>query len=96
MMPSTARANNRQIAHYFEYSNHGIEVLEDGLEEMTFGEFLVQEAVITRDQLLAALQLQDQKPDKRIGECVAALGYLPYGEIQRFLERWNSLDVVLV
>jgi hypothetical protein len=86
----------REIAHYFEYSNHGIEVVEDGLQEISFGEFLVELSALDRAQLLTALQLQDQRPGRRIGECIAALGFMPLPELQQYLERWNSLDVVVV
>jgi hypothetical protein len=86
----------RKLAHYFEYSRSGVEVVQDGLEEITFGEFLVEEKAITRTQLFDALQLQDKMTGKRIGECVAALGYMTYPEIERYLQMWNSLDVVLV
>ena len=96
MQVQNSRQNDRQLAHYFEYSSHGIEVLGDGLEEITFGEYLVEQTDLTREQLLTALQLQDQHPDKRIGECVAALGYLPYETIREKLRAWNALDVVVV
>ncbi len=88
--------SKREIAHYFEYSNHGIQVVEDGLQEVTFGEFLVERGGLSRAQLLAALQLQDRAPDRRIGECVAALGFLAYTDIERHLADWNRLDVVVV
>jgi len=88
--------SKREIAHYFEYSNHGIQVVEDGLQEVTFGEFLVERGGLSRAQLLAALQLQDKVPGRRIGECVAALGFLPLTEVERHLTDWNRLDVVVI
>ncbi|HUH05367.1 MAG TPA: hypothetical protein VML75_25395 [Kofleriaceae bacterium] len=93
MSKTTAK---REIAHYFEYSNHGIEVVEDGLQEISFGEFLVELSALDRAQLLLALQLQDQRPGRRIGECIAALGFMPLPDVQRYLERWNRLDVVVI
>jgi hypothetical protein len=88
--------NRRDIASYFEYSNHGIEVVQEGLEEIPFGEFLVAENALTRYQLFRALQLQDQPPHRRIGECIAALGYLTGEQIKDYLRKWNGLDVVVV
>jgi hypothetical protein len=87
-------ANQRDIDHFFEYSNSGVEVLEDGLKEVPFGEFLVEQRAVTRFQLLRALQMQDRHPDVRIGECVAALGYLQWGEVEDYLTSWNGLRTV--
>jgi hypothetical protein len=38
--------------------------------------------------------MQDRNPGVRIGECVAALGYLPYSIIEDHLERWKALAVI--
>jgi hypothetical protein len=88
--------SNRDVARYFEYSNHGIEVVEDGLKVVPFGEFLVEQQALTRFQLLRALQMQDRHPGVRIGECVAALGYLPWGEVERQLACWSGVAAVEV
>ena len=93
MQKSTTK---RELAHYFEYSPHGIEVIEDGLTEVTFGEYLVDNKAINRAQLFAALQLQDRQPGARIGECIAALGFLRYRDVEAYLRDWNSLEVVTV
>ncbi|HTM21134.1 MAG TPA: hypothetical protein VL172_11515 [Kofleriaceae bacterium] len=93
---ATANKTRRELAHYFEYSPHGIEVVEDGLTEVTFGEFLVERQAITRAQLFAALQLQDRQPGARIGECVAALGFLRYRDVEAYLRDWNTMEVVNV
>jgi hypothetical protein len=87
-------ANQRDIDHFFEYSSSGVEVLEDGLKEVPFGEFLVEQRAVTRFQLLRALQMQDRHPGVRIGECVAALGYLQWGEVEDYLTYWNGLRTV--
>ena len=89
-------STQRRLAHYFEYSSNGIEIIDEGLQEMTFGEFLVQQKAINREQLLLALQHQDQHPNRRIGECIASLGYVTYPDIESYLEVWHSMDVVLV
>lgn len=92
-----AKATTRnELAHYFEYSPLGIEVVDDGLAEVTFGEFLVDHKAITRSQLFAALQLQDRQPGARIGECIAALGFLRYRDVENYLREWNTLSVVTV
>ena len=72
----------RELAHYFEYSQSGVEVLADGLQEMRFGEFLVAARAISRQQLLTALMFQDRNPGVRLGECIAALGFLSSPEIE--------------
>jgi hypothetical protein len=86
----------RDLEHYFEYTNHGVHVIEDGLKEMTFGEFLVENRTITRFQLFRALQMQDRNPGVRLGECIAALGYLPYAEVEGLLQSWKGVDTVVL
>jgi hypothetical protein len=90
------RDNQRDIRHYFEYSSRGIEVIRDGLQEMSFGEFLVDLGAIDRFQLFRALQLQDHNPGVRLGECVAALGYILYTEIEQLLREWKDIDTVIL
>jgi hypothetical protein len=90
------RDNKRDLQHYFEYSNQGIDVLSDGLKEMSFGEFLVETRIISRFQLFRALQLQDRNPGVRLGECIAALGYLPYTDVEQYLANWNQVATVTV
>lgn len=90
------QGRRREIAHYFEYSDEGIEVLEDGLQEVQFGEFLVERRVVTRQQLFRALSEQDRHPGVRLGEIIAALGYAPYSTIDRLLGDFHGLAVVEV
>ena len=66
------------------------------LKEMTFGEFMVEYSSLTRAQLFEALREQDKHPGVPLGEVVAALGYLPYTEIDRLLTRWSAIPVVEV
>jgi hypothetical protein len=87
--------NEREIAHYFARSKSGLEAIAKGLKEMTFGEFLVENRVIDRHQLLCALQMQDRNPGARIGECVAALGFLHHAEVEALLCNWQRVSVVL-
>ena len=95
-MGTAKPARNQEIAHYFEYSDHGIEVLEDGLQEVPFGEYLVETGTIGRDQLFSAMMFQDRNPGVRIGECIAALGYLPYTEVDQLYTAYSGCAVVEV
>ena len=87
-------ANSKEIQRYFEYSQSGVDVLEDGLKEISFGEFLVEQGVVDRFQLFRALQMQDRLPGVRLGECAAALGYAPIAAIERLYERFTQLNTV--
>ena len=55
------------------------------------GEFLVESAVVDRKQLLTALQLQDRSR-RRLGDCVARLGYAKRREVEWALALRNALD----
>ena len=81
---------------YFEYAQNGVEVVQDGLEEIAFGEYLVVEQVLDRYQLFRALQLQDRLPGVRLGEAAAALGYAPIGAIEKIYARFLELSTVSV
>jgi len=87
--------NDRDIKHYFAESKSGLDAIAHGLKEMTFGEFLVESHIIDRHQLLCALQMQDRNPGARIGECVAALGFLYHAEVEALLSNWQRVSVVL-
>jgi hypothetical protein len=88
----TGQSNDLQ--RYFEHSQAGVDVEQDGLKEITFGEFLVDQGVLDRFQLFRALQMQDRMPGVRLGECAAALGYAPINAIERLYERFSQLHVV--
>ncbi len=92
--PVAAATTNKDLQHYFEYSQSGIDVVEDGLKEITFGEFLVEQQVLDRFQLFRALQMQDRLPGVRLGECAAALGYAPINAIERLYERFANINAV--
>ena len=94
-IPGYATARNKSdLKHYFEYSGVGIQVEEDGLKEMSFGEYLVDQGVVDRFQLFRALQMQDRLPGVRLGEAVAALGYAPIGAVERLFVRFQQLSTV--
>ena len=88
--------NKADLRHYFEYSSQGIEVVEDGLQEITFGEYLVEQGMLDRYQLFRALQMQDRLPGVRVGECVAALGYAPIGKIEKLFSTFTGLVTVTI
>ncbi|MFT3699037.1 MAG: hypothetical protein QM831_38180 [Kofleriaceae bacterium] len=89
-------SRNPDLASYFEYSQSGVEVLEEGLKEISFGEYLVEEQVLDRFQLFRALQMQDRLPGVRLGECAAALGYAPINAIEKIYARFVELQTVSV
>jgi hypothetical protein len=88
--------NLADLRHYFEYSSSGVEVVEDGLQEISFGEFLVERSVLDRFQLFRALQMQDRLPGVRVGECAAALGYAPIASIEQMFSEFIKLQTVTV
>ena len=88
--------NAKDLQRYFEYSQSGVEVLEDGLQEVSFGEFLVEQGIVTRYQLFRSLQMQDRLPGVRLGECAAALGYAPIAQIERLYAAFAQLHTVMV
>jgi len=85
----------RELLHYFESSSSGVELLQDGLAVMPFGEYLVETKLISRFQLFRALQLQDRHPGVKIGECVAALGFMQISEVERAYACFAHLPVVV-
>ena len=91
MRPETYQ---KDLAHYFEYSSSGIEVVQEGLEQMSFGEYLVNREAISRHDLFQALQLQDKNPGVKIGECLAKLGAMGYIDIEKHLGSWHHVSIV--
>jgi len=76
----------------FDCSCHAPETCDDTLTDvpriLAFGEFLVWQQAIDRHQLLRALQMQDDNPGIRLGECMALLGLLHPAEIECHLGFW--------
>src|SRR5262245_62090850 len=80
---------------YFAYANMGVEVEADGLQQVPFGEYLVQQGSLSRAQLLDALWEQEKNnPGIPLGEIIAFLGFLPYPEVDRLLTQWNAIPIV--
>lgn len=94
MAHARSETSTHDLRHFFEYSAAGVEIVEDGLQEVPFGEFLVERGALTRYQLLRALQLQDKYPAVRLGECAAALGFLQISEVERQFLAWRGLSTV--
>tara|TARA_R110002096_G_scaffold350395_2_gene543509 strand:+ start:94841 stop:95122 length:282 start_codon:yes stop_codon:yes gene_type:complete len=88
------RTNQNDLSHFFEYSGLGLQVLEDGLLQVSFGEYLVGQKAISREELLRGLQLQDQNPGVKLGECLAKLGAMSYQQVEVHLQNWNRVSVV--
>jgi hypothetical protein len=93
-IPDAKKAH--ELSRYFEHSHAGIDVVEDGLKEIAFGEYLVEQQVLDRFQLFRALQMQDRLPGVRLGECAAALGYAPILAIEKLFTQYAQLRVVEV
>lgn len=91
MRPETSKSD---LSHYFEYSGLGLQVVRDGLEQVAFGEYLVGENAISREDLFRALQLQDQNPGVRLGECLAKLDVVAYPTIEEYLKMFRDVSVV--
>lgn len=98
ILPSRSRVPTQatDLRSYFEYSSHGVEVVEDGLKEMAFGEYLVEQGVIDRFQLFRALQLQDRVKGVKLGEAAAALGYASIGAIEKLYAQMSKVATVTV
>ncbi|MDB4955424.1 MAG: hypothetical protein JWO36_2993 [Myxococcales bacterium] len=94
--PTSNAKNESELKRYFEYSQSGVEVVEDGLKEISFGEYLVEQGVVDRYQLFRALQMQDRLPGVRLGECAAALGYVPISKVEKLYARFAQLQTVMV
>jgi len=86
----------KELRRYFEYSQSGVEVVADGLQEISFGEYLVDQGVVDRYQLFRALQMQDRTPGVRLGECAAALGYAPIGKVEQLYAAFARVQTVMV
>ncbi len=84
--------NRDDISHFFEKS--GLQILRDELVHVSFGEYLVGQQAISREDLFRGLQLQDQNPGVKLGECLAKLGAMEYEEIEQHLRLWNRVSVV--
>ncbi len=89
-----AAKNLLDLRRYFDSPKASADPVETGLKEITFGEFLVEQGVMDRFQLFRALQMQDRLPGVRVGECVAALGYVPIGKIEKLYSSFTQLQTV--
>lgn len=95
-LKSRSQTQQAEVRNYFEYSNAGVEVVEDGLKEISFGEYLVEQGVVDRFQLFRALQMQDRLPGVRLGEAAAALGFAPIKQIEKLYAAFSGVETVSV
>jgi hypothetical protein len=72
-----------------------LDVVDGGRMPLRFGEFLVQERALDREQLFRALQMQDRVPGIPIGQCAVALGFLTMSEVEWMYQRFATLLVTL-
>ena len=91
-----AATKHTDLRTYFEYASQGIEVEQDGLKEISFGEYLVESGVIDRFQLFRALQMQDRIKGVRLGEAAAALGYVSIGAVEKLYAQLDTVHTVTV
>ena len=96
IMHASHALTHRDVRHYFEYSASGVEVVSDGLQELRFGEFLVEQKLLDRQQLFRSMQMQDRHPGVRLGECAAALGYVSIHIVERAFRQFVGLNTVTV
>jgi hypothetical protein len=94
MMQVRAETSVADLRDFFEYAAAGVEVVQDGLQEIPFGEFLVERRAINRYQLLRSLQMQDRHPGVRLGECAAAMGYVPVARVEALYAAWRGLSTI--
>jgi CheY-specific phosphatase CheX len=59
-----------------------------------FGQFLVEKNIVTRDALLRAIDLQDQK-NLKLGEMAVSMGYITQADIERAHKAQMSKDMKL-
>ncbi|HOJ50727.1 MAG TPA: hypothetical protein PKW55_07945 [Spirochaetota bacterium] len=54
---------------------------------MKIGEMLIEEGLITEEQLKETLILQKTIPDKKLGEILIEKGYLSYSDFEKILTK---------
>jgi hypothetical protein len=86
--------NKADLRLYFERSHRELDVAGDGLREVHFGEFLVEQGVIDRYQLFRVLQMQDRRPEVRLGDAVVALGFASVLAIEALFDRFEDLATI--
>ena len=89
------RSNRNQVGDELPDDNPlAIEIVDESLMEMPFGEYLVARRALSRAQLLAALCTQEQHDGVPLADIVCWLGYLPASEVEQFLAEWRSILLV--
>jgi hypothetical protein len=88
--------NGHEIRNYFRYPRVGWVIEELGLYEVHFGEYMVEREALTREELFHALSEQDRQPGLRLGEVVAALGFLPYEQVEALLADFEAIAAIVI
>lgn len=57
---------------------------------MKLGEYLIQNQLITIDQLNQALEMQKKKPEQKIGEILVELKYVTQEALQKAIDSNNG------
>lgn len=65
------------------------------LKPIRFGDYLVERAAITEEQLLDALA-DHWATGRRLGESIVHRGYLPLSEVERYASEFQNLQTVYV
>lgn len=66
----------------------------DPIPEMHLGDILIDEGVLTRDQLEIALDQQQLEPGRHVGQILEDLGAVSHGEVSQALGRKFGIPVV--
>jgi hypothetical protein len=90
----TAHYDHPDIRRYFESADRGAATEPEGLREMRFGEYMVEQGALSRAELFEALMFQDLYPEIRIGECASALGFVPELRVAMLVRRYLSSTAV--
>jgi hypothetical protein len=80
-------------ARPLEMQTEVIQLMHLAIPKRAFGEFLVEQAVLDRFQLLRVLQLQDRVPGTRLGACAVVLGFAPRDTIEQMHARFVDDDL---
>jgi hypothetical protein len=88
----TQTPNSLDLEEFFAQRHSGRHVLRRRPSEARqCGELLVESEVLTRQQLLRALQMQDRTPSLRLGQCIVALGYAKPSQVRQAVALHRAL-----
>jgi hypothetical protein len=85
--------NDPAILNYLAYEHAGVEIEQDGLAIIRFGEFLVERKTIDRRQLYFALVDADLRGG-RLGEALVRLGFADETTVEALAAEYENLAAV--